>query len=918
MRQLRNFGFLMLVSLASLSTLCAQRISFPLVISDGLQNDTLTMGFQPGMSFCFLATDTMSQNYIAPSVKNGISETEAPPAPPGGNFFVVFKWPRTGTGANTICYGPTGNAGSYNDFRPYVVETQKDTFRITGQVGNGPSLTMSWPADLATRFQHLYLVQNSGSFPGNLIVDMLTTTNSGDLTSLVGDPATVRIFSDGLIPPPAPHPVFNVLPALHNFGNVAVGSTADFAFNVSNTGDLDLHVTGVTPSNPAYTVLETVPQTILPGGNFNFTVHFAPTSGGTANGTVTFTDDATNNLPHQVTVQGVGIAPVVIAPLTATFANTVVGCTVTQTNVFTMTNNATATVNVTGVTSSDPQFSVSPTTASIVPAGTQQFSVTFVPTGGAVSATLSFDYTGAPGTPLTVNATGTGTAPFAVTPPTLAFGSVQISGLPPCLPTSFRDDAITVHNNSCTAAFDVTGMTGGPVAYTVLDAFPINVPSLGTATIHIRFAPTVTGAQNGSFSIAYSGYGSPSSVNVTGSGAPCVEPLFTTVTPESLSILVNNYFQRPVYRVRTRPAMPNWANLMQEAVVQGAFQPNSSESDSAGGMRVGLSFMRHLRPTVWVAQHILRDSAWVRLTQWVASRGGFGGGYAYLQTTLLSKTIGGIVKHDAFPRGLDSAYNPGAAHRTPLKGQYTLLSPVRGKNQLFAELVALKFNIAASVLGKTTNGFGELHFNLTGNPCDGLTIVQISAKIDSALTLWRGRNQAYYDGLNTAAHLINIAFVGPMDTVSFYVGNALVVKGVRGVSSVPYLSPATDMPTILVPTTDAVTSEIDEISPIEDPIDGSIPSVMTLYQNYPNPFNPSTSISFHLMQPAQVTVRVYNVLGQQVATLLDNEVMSDGFQSIRFDAGRLASGVYLYTVTGQELETGAAIAPSVGKMMLLK
>ncbi len=93
-------------------------------------------------------------------------------------------------------------------------------------------------------------------------------------------------------------------------------------------------------------------------------------------------------------------------------------------------------------------------------------------------------------------------------------------------------------------------------------------------------------------------------------------------------------------------------------------------------------------------------------------------------------------------------------------------------------------------------------------------------------------------------------------------------------------------------------------------VDVTAPLEFTLDQNYPNPFNPTTTINFSIAEPSFVKLAVYNLLGEEVK-VLKNENMSAGTFNVSFDAASLPSGMYLY-----KIET--AKYSSVRKMMLMK
>jgi hypothetical protein len=92
--------------------------------------------------------------------------------------------------------------------------------------------------------------------------------------------------------------------------------------------------------------------------------------------------------------------------------------------------------------------------------------------------------------------------------------------------------------------------------------------------------------------------------------------------------------------------------------------------------------------------------------------------------------------------------------------------------------------------------------------------------------------------------------------------------------------------------------------------ESSVPSSFSLSQNYPNPFNPTTTIKYSIAKPSNVSMKIYNILGQEVATLVNQHQVAGNYMAT-FNATPFASGVYFY-----RLNTGSF--SQVKKMLLLK
>ncbi|RJP64833.1 MAG: T9SS C-terminal target domain-containing protein [Ignavibacteriales bacterium] len=138
--------------------------------------------------------------------------------------------------------------------------------------------------------------------------------------------------------------------------------------------------------------------------------------------------------------------------------------------------------------------------------------------------------------------------------------------------------------------------------------------------------------------------------------------------------------------------------------------------------------------------------------------------------------------------------------------------------------------------------------------------------------------------------------IANIDQVRFYIRNPESIDGVR---------------TIVLDKLEGVDKfDTDIIVSVDDRELGSSQINYVLKQNFPNPFNPSTKIQYSIKEDGNVSLKIYNILGQEVFSLL-NEYKKAGFYEINFNASKLVSGVYIY-----QIQSGSFI--SAKKMILIK
>ncbi len=115
-----------------------------------------------------------------------------------------------------------------------------------------------------------------------------------------------------------------------------------------------------------------------------------------------------------------------------------------------------------------------------------------------------------------------------------------------------------------------------------------------------------------------------------------------------------------------------------------------------------------------------------------------------------------------------------------------------------------------------------------------------------------------------------------------------------------------------------VISNEDQISlTLRPPAQNEIPLEYALQQNYPNPFNPTATIRYDLPAASRVSLKIFNMLGQVVATLTDG-VEGPGYKSVQWSAGGFASGVYMYRISATSVSDPNKNFTQVRKMVLVK
>jgi hypothetical protein len=399
----------------------------------------------------------------------------------------------TAVTAGTLTGNPT--SFSFDNVQDGTSQSQTETLKNTG----GTSLTITQATISGAGFSYTGL-----TLPLTLTPNQSTTfsvvfapTTAGAVTGTLAltisgsSPLNLALAGTGVAPA-----TLTANPTSLTFTNVTVGQSQSQTETVKNTGGVNATISQVKASGTGFSVSGiTTPVTLTPGQSTSFSVTFAPTSAGSASGSVTITSNASNP-SLSVALSGTAVTAGTLTgnPTSFSFGNVQDGTSQNQTE--TLKNTGGANLTVTQATISGAGFSYTGLTLplTLTPNQSSTFGVVFAPTtAGAVTGSLGFTLGGS--TALSLALSGTGVAPATLTanPTSFTFTNLTVGQSQSQTETVKNTGGVNASISQVTVAgtgFSISGITT-----------PLTLTPGQSTSFSVKFAPTSAGSASGSVMI---------------------------------------------------------------------------------------------------------------------------------------------------------------------------------------------------------------------------------------------------------------------------------------------------------------------------------------------------------------------------------------------------------------------------------
>lgn len=848
------------------------------VLSLALLYVTIAFGQQAAIEIPLTVEDSNGNSRVIifgldPTATSGIDvalgEAEQPPFPPGGAFDGRF--------INVTGQSQLGE-GSLKDIRTAASFPFTGTYshRVRFQPGDPnfdlQTITISW--NLPPEILGTSTITLLGGTP-------VPFAGTGSLTApapVSDNDRALIVINYSNIAPAGPEPQFAIAPALLNFGPIGIGLSSTLQATVSNAGTDPLTISNIVSSNPQFTFTpNTFPINVPAGGNQVFSVTFLPTSLGSFSATLAFSHDGVNvGSPFNYTVQGVGAdagPTFAVNPTSLTFATILVGST--QTQQLTVTNNGLSnTLNISSVTTTNGDYSVLPTNATVPPGANQVFNVTFAPSvAGTISGNVVFTHNG-PGPTTSVPVTGAGFVPAA------KFGLV------------FEQDTAFVPENTSDIVEKIQLLDLVPG--TLLHALQFRL--LSNVAVDDATLLTYQGIAKGANISALANWILETNVvrgpiNANGASVDTIYVLLYNINNTGdLSSVEWNDLLRVTYKTAVLPPLtPSDKSSFQIFFAQGStlsgnlidITPSDPQLEvvveAAGGGfgDVNGDGCVDILDLIEVVDHIVgRDSlttaefARADIAPWV------------------------VGAEDPSPDGFVNVQDLSVIQNIILTGFYPSGDAVTPCGYLSKGDGATDATVTLYINSEGITAYVDAEIGIRG------------AQIEFSSVSNNPENMIISTPLGEGYYLLS---QGLLRTLMYdRAAQKYIDEGVNNfMADMPFtLTNPNDVSVAKIVLVDINTKKLQNI--VIQTIYGqaTLPLDYILFQNYPNPFNPSTSVKFQVPKTSDVTVKIYDMLGQEVRTLFAGEVMR-GTYTVEWDglndAGvQMSSGSYIYRMIAGE------------------
>lgn len=786
-----------------------------------------------------------------------LGEANLPPLPPAGAFDARFI---LGTQSSLRDYR---NAPSYpfSGSITHILQWQQQTG------ANQVIINYNIPANATMTIQDQLggIVFNSGPLTGTgtyIITAPLTAAN------------VVMAYSN--ISPAVAGPVFEINPASPlTIAPTAVGNSNSANITVSNTGTAALDITGITSSNPEFSI-SPLTATIPVSGNQVFVVTFTPASLGNKTSDLVFTHNAAGS-PTTYVVNGVGAdagPTFAVSPSSLTF-NTNQGVPVSQ-NITVTNNGLTNPLNISSVVTAAP-FSVTPASANVAPGASQVFQVTFNPaSGGSFPGSLKFTHNGT-------------TSPDVVS---LTGNAVSVFGL-----VFAEEERKVKEDSSYTDVIQLKSLSA--TAQAIQFRLLVN-KAIDDNTI-LTFQSIEKGADvsSANWSLQYQVFRGPLTSN--GASVDSIYVLLYNLQQNSgLSAGDYDSLLKVNYRVADLPALQDSAkstfriSLAQASTFQGnpiditpsrnefivkAFNRAASFGDVNGDGSIDILDL------INVVDHIVgRDSLDTLDTPGFLTS-------EFERANIAPWTIGAASpNHDQVVNVQDLAviqniiltgFLPSGTQLNKSADLSKVVASLQKSDAAKTKVILYVTEEGISV--KANSEYAIRGIQLELDNVEGNTANMI---IDSKLG-----GGFYYQ----SSELLRVLLYDQA-------GNLALDAGENFVANMPFvLNNPSELKVEKVIVVNTSNQKIGEIS-VEVIYTNApeIPVDYSLSQNFPNPFNPSTSVQFSVPKDGIVTLKVYDMLGQEVATLFNGNAKR-GTYTLNWNGtdnngNIVSSGSYIYRI----------------------